>query len=47
VEAEMAAMAPGTVELKAFAWNQMLTKYVKDEQPEKAMELFQQSDKKE
>ncbi len=38
----MAEMAPGTVELKAFAWNQMLTKYVKDGQPEKAMQLFQQ-----
>jgi pentatricopeptide repeat protein len=41
-EAEMAAMASGTVELNILAWNQMLTKYVKDGQPEKVMQLFQQ-----
>ncbi|CAK9220342.1 unnamed protein product [Sphagnum troendelagicum] len=28
--AEMAAMAPGIVQLRPFAWNQMLSKYVKD-----------------
>jgi pentatricopeptide repeat protein len=28
--------------LNIFAWNQKLTKYVKDGQPEKAMQLFQQ-----
>ncbi len=38
----MAAMAPGTVQLSIFGWNQKLTKYVKDGQPEKAMQLFQQ-----
>ncbi|CAM6040507.1 unnamed protein product [Sphagnum compactum] len=35
-------MAPGIVQLHPFAWNQKLTKYVKDGQPEKAMQLFQQ-----
>ncbi|KAH9544580.1 hypothetical protein CY35_12G001600 [Sphagnum magellanicum] len=38
----MAAMAPGTVQLNNFAWNQKLTKYVKNGQSEKAMQLFQQ-----
>jgi pentatricopeptide repeat protein len=38
----MAAMASGTVELNILAWNQMPTKYVKDGQPEKVMQLFQQ-----
>jgi pentatricopeptide repeat protein len=42
VAAGIAAMAPGTVQLNIFAWNQKLTKYVKDGQPEKAMQLFQQ-----
>jgi len=42
VKAEMAAMAPGTVQLNNFAWNQKLTKYVKNGQSEKAMQLFQQ-----
>jgi pentatricopeptide repeat protein len=40
--ADMAALAPGTVELHSFAWNRNLTKYVKDGQLEKAMLLFQQ-----
>jgi pentatricopeptide repeat protein len=40
--AEMAAMAPGIVQLRPFAWNQMLSKYVKDGQLEKAIQLFQQ-----
>jgi hypothetical protein len=41
VAAEMAAMASGTVQLSIFGWNQKkLTKYVKDGQPEKAMQLF-------
>jgi pentatricopeptide repeat protein len=35
-------MAPGIVQLKPSAWNQKLTKYVKDGQLEKAMQLFQQ-----
>ncbi len=38
----MAAMAPGTVQLNIFEWNQKLTKDVEDGQPEKAMQLFQQ-----
>jgi pentatricopeptide repeat protein len=42
VAAEIAAMAPGTLQLNIFAWNQKLTKYVKDGQLEKAMQLFQQ-----
>jgi pentatricopeptide repeat protein len=42
VKAEMAAMAAGTVQLNIFAWNQKLTKYVKNGQSEKAMQLFQQ-----
>jgi pentatricopeptide repeat protein len=42
VAAEMAAMAPGTVQLHIFSWNMKLAKYVKDGQPEKAMQLFQQ-----
>ncbi|CAK9193903.1 unnamed protein product [Sphagnum jensenii] len=35
-------MAPGTVQLHIFSWNMKLAKYVKDGQPEKAMQLFQQ-----
>ncbi|CAK9210262.1 unnamed protein product [Sphagnum troendelagicum] len=42
VAAEMAAMAPGRVQLNIFAWNQKLTKDVEDGQLEKAMQLFQQ-----
>jgi pentatricopeptide repeat protein len=42
VAAEISAMAPGTVQLNIFAWNQKLTKYVKEGQPEKTMRLFQQ-----
>jgi hypothetical protein len=30
VAAEIAAMAPGTVQLNIFAWNKKLTQYVKD-----------------
>jgi hypothetical protein len=40
VPVEIAAMAPGTVQVNIFAWNQELTKYVKDRQLEKAMQLF-------
>jgi pentatricopeptide repeat protein len=40
--AEMAAMAPGRVQLNIFEWNQKLTKHVKDGQLEKVMDLFQQ-----
>jgi hypothetical protein len=28
------------IEIKHFGWNQKLTKYVRDGQPEKAMQLF-------
>jgi pentatricopeptide repeat protein len=42
VAAEIAAMAPGTVQLKCFAWNRKLTKYLKDGQLDKAMQIFQQ-----
>ncbi len=42
VAAELAAMAPGTVQLNILAWNKKLTKYVNDGQPEKVMQLFQQ-----
>jgi pentatricopeptide repeat protein len=42
VEAEMAAMAPGKVQLNIFGWNKKLEKYVKAGQPEKALQLFQQ-----
>jgi pentatricopeptide repeat protein len=42
VAAEISAMAPGTVQLNIFAWNQKLTKYMKEGQPEKTMQLFQQ-----
>ncbi len=40
--AKIAALAPGTVQLNIFAWNQKLTKYMKDGKPEKVMQLFQQ-----
>jgi len=36
------ALAPGTVQFNIFAWNEKLTKDVKDGQLEKAMQLFQQ-----
>jgi hypothetical protein len=42
VAAEIAVLAPGTVQLNIFAWNQKLTKYVKDGQSEKVMQFFQQ-----
>jgi pentatricopeptide repeat protein len=42
VEAEMAAMVPGTVQLNVFAWNKKLAKYVKAGEPEKTLQLFQQ-----
>jgi pentatricopeptide repeat protein len=42
VAAKIAAMAPGRVQLNNFEWNQKLSKYVKDGQLEKAMQLCQQ-----
>jgi len=47
VTAEMAALAPGTVQLYSLAWNHKLTKYVKDGQLQKAMQLFQQMQREE
>jgi pentatricopeptide repeat protein len=38
----MAALAPGTEQVNIFAWKQKLMKYVKDGQPEKVVQLFQQ-----
>ncbi len=40
--AEIAAMAPGTVQLNIFAWNQKFSKYAKDGKLEKVIQLFQQ-----
>jgi pentatricopeptide repeat protein len=42
VEADLAAMAPGTVQLSIFSWNSRLARYVKAGQYENAMRLFQQ-----
>ncbi|CAK9196087.1 unnamed protein product [Sphagnum troendelagicum] len=42
VEAELAAMAPGTVQSDTFAWNQRFARYVKAGQHEKTIKLFQQ-----
>ncbi|CAM6099771.1 unnamed protein product [Calypogeia fissa] len=42
VEAELATMAPGTVQLSNFSWNKRLTKCVKLGQFEKVIKLFQQ-----
>jgi pentatricopeptide repeat protein len=42
VAAEMAAMAPGTVQLNIFAWNQKIKTYVRSGKPKKALQLFQQ-----
>jgi pentatricopeptide repeat protein len=42
VEAELAAMAPGAVQLNSFSWNTRLARYVKAGRFEETMELFQQ-----
>ncbi len=42
VAAEIAAKAPGIVQFNIFACNRKLTKYVKDGQLEKVMQVFQQ-----
>ncbi len=42
VEAEMAVMAPGTVQLNIFVQNKKLAKYVKAGEPDKTLQLFQQ-----
>jgi pentatricopeptide repeat protein len=42
VDAELAAMAPGTVQLNSFSWNTRLGRHVKAGEGEKTMELFYQ-----
>jgi len=42
VEAKLAAMAPGTVQLSNFQWNVKLARYVKSGHYEKTLELFEQ-----
>ncbi len=42
VEAELAAMSPGSVQLNIFAWNARLARYDKSGQYEKTMELYHQ-----
>ncbi|CAM6051292.1 unnamed protein product [Sphagnum compactum] len=42
VEAELASMAPGTVQLNLFAWNMRLAKYAKSGQYDKTVNLFKQ-----
>ncbi len=46
VAAEVAAMAPGTVQMGSFSWNRRLAKHVKAGEYEKTMELFKQMQKK-
>jgi pentatricopeptide repeat protein len=46
VEMEMAAMAPGTVDLNPFLWNRRLSKYVKAGEYEKTLGLFRQMQSK-
>jgi pentatricopeptide repeat protein len=46
VAAEVAAMAPGTVQMGSFSWNRRLAKFVKTGEYEKTMELFKQMQKK-
>ncbi|KAH8934384.1 hypothetical protein BDL97_18G080500 [Sphagnum fallax] len=41
VEAKLAGMAPGTLQLNIFSWNKKLERYIKAGKPEKTMELFQ------
>ncbi len=42
VEAELAAMSPGSVQLNIFAWNARLARYNKSGQYEETMELYHQ-----
>jgi len=42
VEAELAAMAPGTVQIDIFSWNTKITRYIKGGQFAKTLELFYQ-----
>jgi pentatricopeptide repeat protein len=43
VEAELAAMAPQTLQLSIFHWNARLARYAKTGQYEKIRQLFQQA----
>ncbi len=42
VEAELASMAPGTVQLNLFAWNMRLARYATSGQYDKTVDLFKQ-----
>jgi pentatricopeptide repeat protein len=42
VEAELAVMAPGTVQIDIFSWNTKITRYIKGGQFAKTLELFYQ-----
>jgi pentatricopeptide repeat protein len=42
VIAKVVTMAPSIVQLHIFAWNIRLKTYLKNEQPEKGLQLFQQ-----
>ncbi|KAH8939546.1 hypothetical protein BDL97_15G042500 [Sphagnum fallax] len=46
VRAQLAAMAPGTVQLDMFPWNRRLARYVKAGQHEKTIELYQEMQQK-
>ncbi|KAH8940749.1 hypothetical protein BDL97_14G001600 [Sphagnum fallax] len=46
VRAQLAAMAPGTVQLHMFSWNTRLARYVKAGQHEKTIELYQEMQQK-
>ncbi|KAH9542352.1 hypothetical protein CY35_13G000700 [Sphagnum magellanicum] len=46
VRAQLAAMAPGTVQLNIFSWNKRLERYVKAGQHEKTIELYQEMQQK-
>jgi len=46
VDAKLAAMAPGTVQLDRFSWNMRLARYSKAGQHEKTIVLFQEMQKK-
>ncbi|KAH9542357.1 hypothetical protein CY35_13G001100 [Sphagnum magellanicum] len=46
VRAQLAAMAPGTVQLHMFSWNRRLARYVKAGQHEKTIELYQEMQQK-
>jgi hypothetical protein len=45
VDAKLAAMTPGTVQLDRFSWNRRLARYGKTGQHEKTIALFQERQK--